>query len=136
MSTYGDLLSAFPELLQEFQLFTMEPKIGGGYEERVKLMKKTGAFVRGAKSSAAISGEARVTNEAGVFYCYELKPSERAGQGIYFEDEGQIFIISDDQTFAREGGFAAYGCQVVQGSTDRQIENPNIEARTIGDYPI
>ena len=136
MSYYGDLLSAFPELMIEYQIFTMEPLVGGGYRNRTPLFKKVGAFIRGAKSPTKIQGENRVTNEAGVFYCYELKPSEFIRQGIYFEAEGSIFMINDDQTFAREGGFGAYGCQVVQGFTDTQVENMNVETRTIEDYPI
>ena len=119
MSYYGDLLSAFPELLKEYQIFTLEPIAGGGYRNRTNLYKKTGAFIKGAKSQAGIQGESRVTNEAGVFYCYALKESEIVPQGVYFEEDNQIFLISDDQTFAREAGFAAYSCQLVQGVTDR-----------------
>jgi hypothetical protein len=136
MSYYGDLLSMFPELIKEYQLFTMEPLAGGGYRNRTNLFKKRGAFIKGAKSAAAIQGEARVTNEAGVFYCYELKEGQRTPQGIYFEQDNQIFILNDDQIFAREAGFAAYGCQLVQGPTDRQVENLKVENRTITDYPI
>jgi len=136
MSTYGDVLSAFPELLKKFQIFSMAPRTGGGYYERVPLFKKTGCFIKGAKSHAAIAGEARVTNEAGIFYCYENKTAERVKQGMYFEEESQIFMIVDDQTFAREAGFGAYTCQLVQGSTDRQVENLKVESRIIEDYPI
>ena len=136
MSTYGELLSAFPELLKEYQIFTMEPRAGGGYTNRRNLFKRTGAFVKGARSKAAISGEARVTNEAGVFYCREFKASDCTPQGVYFEENNQIFVISDDQIFSSEAGFAAYECQLVQGSTDTQVENLNVESRTIEDYPI
>ena len=136
MSYYGDLLSMFPELLKEYQLFTMEPIAGGGYRNRTNLYRKTGVFIKGAKSSAAIQGESRLTNEAGVFYCYELKEDQRTPQGVYFEDNNQIFIINDDQVFAKEAGFAAYGCQLVQGPTDKQVENLKVEQRVITDYPI
>ena len=135
MSTYGDLLSAFPELLKEYQLFTMEPMTGGGYRNRTNTVKKTGSFIKGAKSRAGIQGEARVTNEAGVFYCRTLTEAEVVPQGVYFEDGGQIFILIDDQTFAKEAGYAAYGCQLVQGSTDQQVENLNVETRVVEDYP-
>lgn len=136
MSYYGDLLSMFPELLKVYQIFTMEPLAGGGYHNRTNLYKKTGAFIKGAKSAAAIQGESRLTNEAGIFYCYELKEGQRTPQGVYFEDDNQIFIINDDQVFAKEAGFAAYGCQLVQGITDRQTENLEVEQRIITDYPI
>ena len=134
MSIYSDILSAFPELIREYQLFTMEPVAGGGYRNRTSLFKKRGAFIKGARSHAAVAGEARVTNEAGVFYCYELKANDRTPQGVYFEENGLIFVINDDQIFAREAGFAAYGCQLVQGSTDTQVENMNVETRTVGDF--
>jgi len=136
MSAYGEMLSAFPELLKEYQFFTMEPLAGGGYDNRQMLFVKTGSFLKGARSHTAIQGEARTTNEAGVFYCYEIKNSELVKQGTYFEDGNQIFMINDDQIFAKEAGFGAYGCQLVQGPTDKQVENLNVESRTIGDYPL
>ena len=136
MSTYGDLLSAFPELMKKYQFFTMEPRPGGGYFNRQNLFVKEGSFLRGAKSYAAVQGEARAVNEVGVFYCHEIKVSEVVQQGIYFEDSNQMFLINDDQFFGREAGFGAYGCQLVQGPTDKQVENLNVESRTIGDYQL
>lgn len=136
MSVYGDILSAFPELIQEFQLFTMRPVAGSSYRNRVNLFKRRGAFIRGARSRMAVAGEMRVTNEQGTFYCYDNIPEEPLGQGLYFEDGGQIFLLIDDQTFAREAGFAAFTCQIVNGNTDQQVENLNVEKRTISDYPI
>lgn len=136
MSIYGDVLAVFPELLQEYQIFSMTPLAGGGYHNRINLFKKTGAFIKGARSRMAIAGEARVTNEQGVFYCYENIPGEEIRQGTYFEDGGQIFVLIDDQTFAKEAGYGAYSAQLVQGITDQQVENQNVTSRTISDYPI
>ena len=136
MAVYGDMLAAFPELLQDFQLFTMKPLTGGGYAPRVPLTTRVGAFIKGSRSPMKIQGEVRVTNEAGVFYCYELVPDDLLGQGVYFEVNGEIFVINDDQTYSREAGFAVYGCQVAQGNTDTQVENLNVATRTIMDYPI
>jgi len=136
MSTYGDMLAAFPELMREHQLFSMEPIAGGGYRNRTNVTKKTGSFIKGAKSQASINGEARVLNEAGVFYCYEHDAAGKSIQGLFFEDGNQIFLINDDQIYADEAGFGAYGCQLVQGVTDRQVENRKVEDRIIQDYPI
>jgi len=136
MAIYGDLLSAFPELLKPFQIFTMDPIAGGGYTNRTALFKKTGAFIKGSRSPMGIQGESRVPNEAGVFYCFAIKASERISHGMYFEEEDQIFVIADDQVYEQEGGFAAYGCQLVAGVTDRQVENLNVEKTTISDYPV
>lgn len=136
MSYYGDLLAAFPELIKKYQLFTMEPQVGGGYKNRVNLFIKKAAFIKGSRSQIGIHGESRVLNEAGVFYCFELKKTEFVPQGVYFEYENEIFIIKDDMRFAEEAGFGAYGCQLVQGLTDRQSENMNVETRIVEDYPI
>jgi len=136
MSVYGDMLSVFPELMKEFQIFSMEPAVGGGYSNRTPLFKKEGCFIKSSRSHAGIQGEARVTNEAGIFYCKEFSVSERVSQGVYFEEDNQIFVIIDDQTFLQEAGFAAYGCQLVQGLTDKQVENFEVETRTISDFPI
>lgn len=136
MSVYGDMLALFPELLQEYQIFSMEPKVGGGYLNRRPLYKRTGAFIKGARSRMAVAGEARVTNEQGVFYCYISVPDDDLRQGVYFQEGSQIFVIIDDQTFAKEAGFGAYTCQLVQGITDQQVENQNVTSRTIADYPI
>ena len=134
MAIYGDMLAAFPELLQDFQLFTMKPLAGGGYTGRTNLTTRVGAFIKGSRSPMKIQGESRVINEAGVFYCYEFIPESTLREGIYFEVENEIFVISDNQTYSREAGFAVYGCQVVQGVTDKQVENLNVESRTISDY--
>lgn len=136
MSTYGDILSAFPELLKEYQIFTMTPQVGGGYSDRTPLFKKVGSFIKESRSLMMAQGEARVTNEAGVFYCHEFTVEQMLPQGVYFEEDNQIFVIKDDRTFAKEGGFGAYGCQLVQGFTDKQVENMNVETRVITDYPI
>ena len=136
MSIYGDLLSAFPELIKQYQIFTMTPKAGGGYTDRSNLFKKRGAFIKGAKSRMSIFGEARVPNEAGIFICFERNAAETMKHGMYFEDDDQIFVITDDQVYKREAGFGAYGCQLVQGVTDRQVENMEVEQSTISDYPI
>ena len=136
MSVYGDMLAAFPELLQDFQLFTMKPLAGGGYTARTPLTTRVGAFIKGSRSPMKIQGESRVINEAGVFYCYEFFSDNTLKEGIYFEVDNEIFVINDNQTYSREAGFAVYGCQVVQGVTDKQVENLKVETRTIEDYPI
>jgi hypothetical protein len=136
MSVYGDLLAAFPELIQEHQFFTMTPRTGGGYYNKTNLYKKEGAFIRARKSKSAVQGEARVINETGVFYCYENSPYELVRQGDYFEVDGEVLTIVDSQVYNKEGGFGVYTCQLVQGGTYTQTEDLKVETRTIGDYPI
>ena len=137
MSIYGDLLAAFPELIKVYQFFSMKPNIGNaGYIERQNVVKKKGVFIRSEKSAMNIFKDIRVANEAGVFFCFEFLPQEKIEQGLFFEDEGQIFVIKDDQTFQKEGGFAVYTCQLVQGNTDQQTENMNIEKRLVLDFPV
>jgi hypothetical protein len=134
MATYGEMLSMFPELILEYKIFSMKPKIGGGYEKRVPIRNIRGAFIREGQSKMKIQGEARVANEAGVFYCFDSIPAGILEQGSYFEDDGQIMLIMNDQTFAREGGFSAYGVQLVAGLTDKQVENKQVTENIIADY--
>jgi hypothetical protein len=134
MSVYGDLLAYFPELIKIHQIFSMKPKVGGGYEERVPIRKIRAAFIREGQSKMKMQGEARVANEAGVLYCFDHVDRGILDQGTYFEDDGQIMLIMNDQTFAREGGFSAYGVQLVAGLTDKQVENKQVTTNIIGDY--
>ena len=136
MSTYGDILAVFPELLQEYDIFTMVPRVGGGYEHRKSLCKREGFFIKSTRTRMQITGESRVSSKAGVFYCLEPVPADLVRQGTYFEEDNQIFVFSDEEVFAKEAGFGAYGCQLVEGNTDQQVENKTIEKRTIMDYPI
>jgi len=134
MSIYGDVLAMFPELIQVYTMFSMRPKVGGGYEPRVPLFNINGVFIREGQSKMKIQGESRVTNEAGKFYCFEFIPQGQVEQGTYFEDSGEIMQIVDDATFAREGGFGAYGVQLVQGLTDKQVENKQVSKNVVADY--
>jgi len=137
MSVYGDLLAAFPELIKTYQFFTMAPNVrNSGYAEKRNVLKRKGVFIRSEKSAMNIFKDIRVTNEAGIFYCFEFLPQDRIKQGLFFEDEDQIFLIKDDQSFRVEAGYSAYTCQLVQGNTDRQVENAKIEDRVVLDFPI
>lgn len=136
MSVYGNVLAAFPELFKVHQIFSMEPAVGGGYTNRTNIAKRVGAFIRDGRDKMGIHGEARVKNEAGIFFCYEFTPADRIPQGVYFELDGQLFVFAADQTYSSEGGFAAYSCQLVSGNTDQQIENPETEDKVISDFQI
>lgn len=133
---YGDMLAAFPELMNQIAIFSMKPKVGGGYEPRVHLFYVRGAFIRGMKNREKIQGENRVANQSGMLICFDHIPQGAVQQGCYFEDAGEVFQAVDDQQYAREGGFSVYSGQLVQGLTDQQHENPATENIVISDYTV
>lgn len=117
---YGDSLSAFPELLGEYRVFTMDALPGGGFGPRRYMHPHIeGIFRRVPGGKIGIMGENRERNDVATFWAYEDE-SKRITQGSYIEDNGDLFILTKDNNYVREGGFVRFDAALVPGPTDMQ----------------
>jgi hypothetical protein len=123
MAVYGDMLAAFPELMEELAVFKMDPNVGaGGYSRRHDERKFTGYFswIKGGKME--VEGDLRTENQNGTLW-------ERSGvdgkgvvrQGDYFERDNFLFVVNHDDGYSREGGFNVYSLQLVPAFSDKQL---------------
>ena len=118
---YGDTLASFPELLSSYTIFSMEKRIGAGLGERKPVFEDVLGYVartQGGKESTI--SDLRNENEQAVFYCFDDMPSGSIKQGLYIEDNGELFTFVMSNNLAKEGGFAKHSLQLVSGNTDRQ----------------
>ena len=134
MSAYGDMLNAFPELLQEYDVFSMRPRHGAGYGPRKTEFHITGYLGRFNTNKEKIQGENRVENKGASFFCFDVISSSLLDQGLYVEDSKEIFQLINVDNYAREAGFTVYKCQLVSGNTDKQYSNDTVVGIVVNDY--
>jgi hypothetical protein len=133
---YGDMLLAFPELMQKHEVFNMNPRTGAGYGHRHRIRKTEGWWEWRKTEKAKIVGESNVPDHQAMYFAKDtfLGKKVAIGKNDYIEKEGVIFMILSDDNFTHEGGFYKCLMQIVQGVTDRQVPNRNVERAIREDY--
>lgn len=117
---YGDQLAYFPELLVDYEIFSMAPRMGAGYGPRVHFRDVEGYLSRRSGGQESVVTDLRTENQKAVFYCDEQMPSSDIVHGLYVEDDGELYQFILDNAFVREGGYVRHGLQLVTGNTDKQ----------------
>jgi hypothetical protein len=123
---YGDNLSFFPELLAPYKIYAMKPRIGAGYDPRQAVLDVTGHVFRNLGGKETIITKLRTENQVAQFYTPDIIPSSLIKQGLYLEDDGELYTFVKDNNFAREGTFTVHDLQLVQGNTDVQTPHPAV----------
>jgi hypothetical protein len=133
---YGDQLAAFPELLKEYEVFKMSPRIGAGYGERYDKRTLTGYMSWRKAREADIVGDAATKNDRGTFWeqCDFRTGESRIEQFDLVEIKGKLYRFIEGDDFSREGGFARWTIQYVAGNTDRQTTNTTVDEVIRNDY--
>jgi len=123
---YGDILSAFSELVDEYTVFRMSAQAGAGYNSRTGHIKLYGIFrkVPGAKMS--IMGDNRTPNGAGSLYAYAEEAVGVPSQGMYMEVDNVLYILTKDNNYSQEGGYVRFIANIVPGPTDKQARDTNV----------
>jgi hypothetical protein len=136
MPVYGNMLSAFPELMKDYEVFKMNPHIGAGYGERYGKKTVTGYMSWRKAREADIVGGAAVKNDRGTFWeqCDFLTGKGRIEQFDFVEIEKQLYRFVEGDDFSREGGFAGWIVQYVPGNTDQQTTNTKVDEAIRNDY--
>jgi hypothetical protein len=123
------MLSAFSELLEEYVVFKLPPKIGAGYGARYDERTVTGYLSRNRGGAMGIIDENMVANDEAAFW--EVDESEDGSGGIkqgdYVEDGGDLFIFNHDDRYAREGGFLVHRLQLVPAFTGKQERDDGVD---------
>ena len=132
----GDMLAAFPELLDDYEIFKMEPRIGGGYGERHSKRTVTGYWSWRKHAGMAIEGDLSVINDRATFWVQDdfLTGECLIEQGDFCEVKGKVFKVIDEDNFSREGGFARCLMQRVASLDGRQVSNTAVDENVRSDY--
>jgi hypothetical protein len=130
------MLSAFPELLKDYEVFKMHPRIGAGYGERYDKKTVTGYWSWRKAREMGIEGDARSKNDRATFWEQHdyVTGESRIEQGDYVEMKKYLHIFIEDDNFGAEGGFTRWTVQRVAGNTDRQTTNTKVDEVIRNDY--
>jgi hypothetical protein len=135
-AVYGDMLAAFPELLKDYTVFKMPPRVGAGYGERYDERTVTGYVSwRRAREADIVEGAA-TQNDRGTFWerCDALTGESRIEQFDFMEIKRELYRFVEGDDFAYEGYFARWTIQYVAGNTDLQITNTKVDEVVRNDY--
>jgi hypothetical protein len=133
---YGDMLAAFPELMRDYEVFKMSPRIGAGYGERCDKRTVTGYLSwRRAREADIVEGSA-TRNDRGTFWeqCDFLTGEGRIEQFDLVEVKGKLYRFVEGDDFSQEGGFTKWTIQYVAGNTDQQVTNTKVDEVIRNDY--
>ena len=136
MPVYGDMLSAFPELMADYEVFKMDPHLGGGYGKRYGKRTVSGYWSWRKHTKMGIEGDLRTENDQATFWAQDdfLTGKKLVGQGDYVEMEGVVFLVIEDDSFSHEGGFTRCLMQRVSGLDGRQTTNTKVDQAVRDDY--
>jgi hypothetical protein len=136
MPVYGNQLAAFPELMREYGVFKMNPRIGAGYGERYDKRTVTGYFSQRKSKRAELVGGLAVQNDEATFWeQHDFQTGEsRIEQLEFMEAKGRLWRFVEEDNFGDEGGFTRWTVQRVAGNTDRQTANMKVDEAVRDDY--
>jgi len=130
---YGDMLAAFSELIGEYCIFDMEATPGGGYGARHDKRVVEGIFRRVPGGKLSVVAENRQPNEVGSFWVY-ADEANRIYEGSYLEVGKEIFILTKDNDYLREGGYVRFVAAIVPGPTDQQRPDRSVIQKALHGY--
>jgi hypothetical protein len=134
MGVYGSQLDAFPELMEQYEVFSMSPLAEGGWSPRKKEAVIRAYISMTRPSRMGFEDGNAETNHAGTMWVDHEDGSRHIRQGLYVEYEGEAYKIIDDNPYIKEGGFCEYRLQVVKGTDGTQVPVPSVERRIVDDY--
>jgi hypothetical protein len=124
---FGDQLVFFPELMQRYEVFSMEPLIGAGYRKRENIRKVTGYFSWIKGGNMGTVADLQTENQNATFWVRDFSGGKGGiKQGEYIEVDSELFKFVHDDGFSREGGFIIYNLQLAQGNTGEQQPHRNV----------
>jgi len=123
---YGDQLAYFPELMTDYEIFALAPRVGAGSNARRRIDTIQGYLTRNKGGKESVVSDLRTENQQASFYCYDEIPAGTIKQGLYVEDDGELYQFVLDNGYVREGGFVRHQLQLVTGNTEKQVPHSRV----------
>lgn len=123
---FGDQLAFFPELMLDYDIFSMPANIGAGYGARKTLFTISGYVTRNKGGQESVVTNLRTENQKATFYCEDEIPRSAIRQGLYIEDDKELYQFVLDNSYVREGGFIRHGLQLVTGNNTKQAPHAKV----------
>jgi hypothetical protein len=136
MPDYGNMLGVFPERMQAYEVFNMEPRTGGGYGPRYNIRQVTGYMSWRKGGKGAVQGGLRTENERATFWeqCDLVTGKSSMNEFDYVDADGKILLAFEGDDFSKEGGLVRWSMQMVSGLDGRQHTNKQVDEAIYRDY--
>jgi hypothetical protein len=136
VGVYGDQLAAFPELMKDYEVFKLKPRIGSGYAERCGKRIVTGYWSWRKQKRADIIEGSRTEDLQATFWVQNDFFTGKSLIELFdcVEIYGKIFSVVDEADFSHEGSFTRCGMQLMTGNTDEQVTNTKVDEVIKNDY--
>lgn len=124
MIIYGDQLSFFPELFQNFENYSAKPELVSGKENRVFIQKFRAVKQDMKAGELAIEGDTLNTTEVPTLWTRTVLK-----KGTFVVDPKEpdvIYVVNKANNFKFQGNFIVYILENVVGTTDVQKPNKDI----------
>jgi hypothetical protein len=133
---YGNMLAAFPELVRDYEVFKMDPYIGGGYGPRHAIRTAAGYMSWRKGGKGGVEGDLKVRNQRATFWeqCDVITGKSVITMFDFIEANGEILQFVDDDDFSAEGGFVRWTLQSVPALDGRQHTNTKVDEVIRNDY--
>ncbi len=122
MSVYGEHLAFFPELMEEYNLFTLSQSVSGDYGLREDYMTITGYFTRNKKELAGFPDSTFDMAQDAYLYTYTQLSAGIVSSGVYVEVNNEIYKFVYAEVYSNEGGFSEYRMRRLEGPTDQNTK--------------
>jgi hypothetical protein len=137
MAVYGDMLLAFPELLAEYEVFRLDPKIGGGFEKHKKDVRvAVGYLAWGSADKDLVQGETPEHEDSGTFWeqCDAVTGASNVKHRDFVVVNKKLCRMFEHADFSRESGFMKWSVRSLPSFTDTQVRDRkvNLGARDFG----
>jgi hypothetical protein len=132
-AVYGDMLSLFPELIGDHVVFKMRPMAGGGFNDRYDEQTVEGIFRPVPGGKMGIMGGNREPNAVASLYVF-ADCSTLISQGMYLEEDGEIYVLTKDNGYKTEGGYVKFVASIVPGITDKQVQDATVVEKALNGF--
>jgi len=120
---YGDMLSFFPELIEDHLTFTMQPLPVGGYGPRENLIGARGIIQYTKAGDIEFDGGLAADTEYPIFWTRVILTKD-----AYVEDlDGNLYKRTKSNAWKRLGGFNVYVLEYVVGVNGKQFTDPAVD---------
>lgn len=121
---YGDFLSFFPELFEDFDVFSQKPDVVSGYE--VKPLRTVRGIKQSDDSKLKDWGPhtLHVVNVASAFILWTYEPFDIVNEFVRID--GKMYRPTKESFFQREGGFYETRVEAVAGNDGVNRTTPEL----------
>lgn len=128
---YGDMLSFFAEQNTYVSYFSMQTDTVAGYSNRKDLGKVKGVLQYMKKGDLMQENDTLSDVSVPTFW---TRQKLEAGNFIKFEEDYDIYRVTNKQPWKREGNFYIYILETVSGNTDEQKPHEDVDLGDNGGY--